>query len=61
VGSLYYLAYAFSHGLKGEVAEQIAWITYTTVVVSVIIHGISATPLMNWYERRIVNEVMSNR
>jgi sodium/hydrogen antiporter len=53
VGSLYYLAYAFGNGLKGELGEQIAWITYTTIVVSVIIHGISSTPLMNWYERDI--------
>ncbi|BAB76531.1 cation:proton antiporter [Anabaena sp. FACHB-709] len=56
VGSLYYLAYAFGHGLKDAVAEEIAWITYTTVVVSVVIHGISATPLMSWYERNIANE-----
>ncbi|MBD2495839.1 sodium:proton antiporter [Nostoc sp. FACHB-280] len=56
VGSLYYLAYAFGNGLKGEVAEQIAWITYTTIVVSVIIHGISATPLMNWYESHIAKQ-----
>ncbi|MBW4646363.1 MAG: sodium:proton antiporter [Goleter apudmare HA4340-LM2] len=56
VGSLYYLAYAFGHELKGETAEQIAWITYTTIVVSVIVHGISATPLMNWYESSIVNQ-----
>jgi len=53
VGSLYYLAYAFGNGLKGQLGEQIAWITYTTIVVSVIVHGISSTPLMNWYERRI--------
>jgi NhaP-type Na+/H+ or K+/H+ antiporter len=56
VGSLYYLAYAFSNGLKGETAEQIAWITYTTIVASVIIHGISSTPLMKWYERNIGNQ-----
>ncbi|MBD2301875.1 sodium:proton antiporter [Nostoc sp. FACHB-87] len=56
VGSLYYLAYAFGNGLKGEVAEQIAWITYTTIVVSVILHGISATPLMNWYEAHIAKQ-----
>ncbi|MBW4569546.1 MAG: sodium:proton antiporter [Tolypothrix carrinoi HA7290-LM1] len=55
VGSLYYLAYAFGNGLKGELGEQIGWITYTTIVVSVIVHGISSTPLMNWYERRIAN------
>ncbi|MBD2353099.1 sodium:proton antiporter [Tolypothrix sp. FACHB-123] len=56
VGSLYYLAYAYGNGLKGNVAEQIAWIIYTTIVVSVIVHGISATPLMNWYERNIAQE-----
>jgi NhaP-type Na+/H+ or K+/H+ antiporter len=53
VGSLYYLAYAFGKGLEGETAEQISWITYTTIVVSVIVHGISATPLMKWYEGSI--------
>jgi sodium/hydrogen antiporter len=56
VGSLYYLAYAFGNGLKGEAGEQIAWITYTTIVASVIIHGISATPLMKWYERSFANQ-----
>ncbi|NEU73450.1 sodium:proton antiporter [Hassallia byssoidea VB512170] len=55
VGSLYYLAYAFGNGLKDKLGEQIGWITYTTIVVSVIVHGISSTPLMNWYERRIAN------
>ncbi|MBM0742354.1 sodium:proton antiporter [Phormidium sp. CLA17] len=53
VGSLYYLAYALGSGLKGEVGEQIAWITFITVIVSVLIHGISSTPLMNRYERHI--------
>jgi sodium/hydrogen antiporter len=51
VGSVYYLTYAMGEGLKGEAAEQIAWITFTTIVFSVILHGISATPLMKWYER----------
>ena len=53
VGSLYYLTYAFGEGLKGELGEEIAWITYTTVAISVIVHGISSTPLMSWYERRV--------
>jgi sodium/hydrogen antiporter len=52
VGSIYYLTYAMGKGLKGEIAEQISWITLITIALSVIIHGISATPLMNWYERK---------
>ena len=53
VGSIYYLCYAFGEGLKDQLGEQIAWITYTTIVISVILHGISSTPLMKWYERRV--------
>lgn len=53
VGSIYYLCYALGEGLKDQMGEQIAWITYTTIVISVILHGISATPLMKWYERRV--------
>ncbi|HBY77361.1 MAG TPA: sodium:proton antiporter, partial [Cyanobacteria bacterium UBA11148] len=53
VGSIYYLSYALGEGLKGEVGEQIAWITFITIVISVVLHGISATPLMNWYEQEI--------
>ncbi|WP_017317957.1 cation:proton antiporter [Mastigocladopsis repens] len=55
VGSLYYLAYAFGNGLKGDLGEQIGWITYSTIVVSVIVHGISSTPLMNWYEHNLAD------
>ncbi|HEY9832731.1 MAG TPA: sodium:proton antiporter [Stenomitos sp.] len=53
VGSLYYLTYAFGKGLQGELGERLAWITYITVVISVIVHGISATPLIKWYEHHI--------
>jgi NhaP-type Na+/H+ or K+/H+ antiporter len=53
VGSLYYLSYALGSGLKGNVGEQIAWITFITIIISVVLHGVSSTPLMNWYERQI--------
>jgi NhaP-type Na+/H+ or K+/H+ antiporter len=50
LGSIYYLTYALGEGVTGETAEQIAWITYTVVVLSIIVYGISAYPLMAWYE-----------
>jgi sodium/hydrogen antiporter len=52
VGSIYYLSYALGEGLKDELGEQIAWITFMTIVASVVLHGVTATPLMNWYDRR---------
>ncbi|BDI14440.1 sodium:proton antiporter [Nostoc cf. commune SO-36] len=54
VGSLYYLSYALGKSLQGDLADKITWITYITIVVSVILHGISATPLMNWYEKTVI-------
>ncbi|VEP12575.1 conserved membrane hypothetical protein [Hyella patelloides LEGE 07179] len=51
LGSIYYLTYALGKGISGNTAEQIAWITYTVVVLSIIVHGISASPLMSWYEK----------
>ncbi|NJR39544.1 MAG: sodium:proton antiporter [Leptolyngbyaceae cyanobacterium CSU_1_4] len=52
VGSIYYLSYALGEGLKDEIGEQIAWITFVTIVISVVLHGVTATYLMNWYERQ---------
>jgi sodium/hydrogen antiporter len=52
VGSLYYLFYALGSGLKDDLGEQIAWITLITIVLSVILHGTSSTPIMKWYERQ---------
>jgi sodium/hydrogen antiporter len=51
LGSIYYLTYALGEGVKGETAEQIVWITLTIVVFSIIIHGITAAPLIAWYEK----------
>jgi sodium/hydrogen antiporter len=53
VGSLYYLFYSLGEGLKDEVGEQIAWITLITVVMSILLHGVTSTPLMDWYNQRI--------
>ncbi len=55
LGSVYYLTYALGKGVTGDPATQITWITYTVVVLSVIVHGISASPLMAWYEEEVKN------
>jgi NhaP-type Na+/H+ or K+/H+ antiporter len=52
IGSLYYLSYAFSQGLGGAAARELADLTLTAVATSIILHGVSAQPAMEWYERR---------
>lgn len=52
IGSLYYLAYAIQNGLDKALAQQLLSITVAVVVASIVVHGISVTPLMMWYEKR---------
>jgi NhaP-type Na+/H+ or K+/H+ antiporter len=53
VGSLYYLTYCLGQGLQDEAGEMIAWLTIIVVTISVTLHGVTSTPLMQWYEHYI--------
>lgn len=61
LGSIYYLTYALGKGVSGESGEQLSWIVYTVVVLSIIFHGISAAPLMAWYESLKPDNPRQNR
>ena len=52
IGSIYYLMYAINHGLPKVLAEQLVAITLVVVSTSIVVHGISVTPLMLLYARR---------
>ena len=50
IGSLYYLFYAISHEIDRGTGQRLLSITVAVVMASVIIHGVSVTPLMRRYE-----------
>lgn len=50
IGSIYYIAYGVNHGEFGS-SERLWAITGLVVLVSVVVHGISATPAMRWLDR----------
>lgn len=52
IGSIYYLMFALNHGLNGPLAELIITVTLAAVSASIILHGVSVTPLMAIYGRR---------
>ncbi|WP_298923373.1 cation:proton antiporter [uncultured Ramlibacter sp.] len=52
IGSLYYLMFAINHGLAPELAQVLTALTLSVVVSSIVLHGISVTPMMAAYERR---------
>jgi len=49
IGSIYYLMYAISHGLPPSLAEDFIAITLITVAVSIVLHGLSVTPITRRY------------
>ncbi len=51
VGSLYYLMYATNHGLPPYLVAPLTALTLSVVVTSIVVHGLSVTPMMAAYER----------
>lgn len=53
VGSLYYLMFAINHGLSEDLSTTLLAITVPVVVTSIVVHGISVTPMMAAYEKAL--------
>jgi NhaP-type Na+/H+ or K+/H+ antiporter len=51
IGSIFYLSFALE---KGEFPQaELLWaILSFTMLVSIVLHGVLATPIMNWLDRR---------
>ena len=52
VGSIYYLAFVLSHGVDAPLARQLVDLTMVVVALSIVLHGVSVTPLMRMYSAR---------
>ena len=52
IGSLYYLMFALQYEWPLAMKERMVSLVLTAVTVSVLVHGISATPLMERYGKR---------
>ena len=50
IGSLYYLSYAIVHGVVGADADRLVGLTLWIVAISIVVHGVSVTPVMRRYE-----------
>ena len=51
-GSLYYAAYALSHGFDAAQGRVVMDVTVAAIATSIVIHGVSATPIMAWHDRQ---------
>ena len=63
LGSVYYLAYAINHGQFGD-SERLWAVTGFIVLVSIVVHGVTSTPLMALIDRpggRAASDAASRR
>lgn len=52
IGSLYYLFYAIEHDVPKETATELIALVFPIVAISIVVHGLSVTPLANLYDKR---------
>jgi sodium/hydrogen antiporter len=52
IGSLFYLAFALAQGVTAALAATLVSACLWTIALSIVVHGISATPLMAWHQAR---------
>jgi NhaP-type Na+/H+ or K+/H+ antiporter len=51
IGSVYYLAYVISQGISQSLAIELASAIFLVVTASILVHGLSAAPLMLRHSR----------
>ena len=56
IGSVYYLMFAETHGLYDGFSERLLGLVLVTITASVVVHGLSVTPVMKWYSGRARRE-----
>ncbi|RWR02307.1 sodium:proton antiporter [[Pantoea] beijingensis] len=54
IGSINYIAYAWMHGVVGADARRMVDMAFTLVVASIVVHGMTVTPLLNRREARLL-------
>ena len=52
IGSICYLMFAINQGLEPALAQSLAGFTVVVVAASIVVHGISVTPVMRRYARK---------
>ena len=52
IGSVYYAVLIARHELEYSVAAELLACVFTVIAASIVVHGVSAAPLMELYQRR---------
>ena len=53
IGSVYYAVFIAGYEIDFGQAEELLACVFTVIAASIVIHGVSAAPLMEFYQRRL--------
>ncbi|WP_411705631.1 cation:proton antiporter [Edaphovirga cremea] len=53
IGSINYIAYAYTHGLQGADASRMVDMAFTLIAASIVVHGVTVSPLLKWRQAGI--------
>ena len=56
IGSVYYLMFAETHELYDGFTDRLLGLVLVTIATSIVVHGLSVTPIMAWYSKRAKRE-----
>jgi NhaP-type Na+/H+ or K+/H+ antiporter len=56
IGSIFYLSYAISHGLKESDARALSAFALVVIAASIFLHGVTVTPLMRAFREKAPEE-----
>ncbi len=59
IGSLYYLSYALREGIPQPIAAEISALTVSVIAISIVVHGISAQPILDRYEKSLTRQAQT--
>jgi sodium/hydrogen antiporter len=51
IGTIYYICYAITHGAPDDATRAVIDASLVTIALSILLHGVSATPVMEHYQR----------
>ncbi len=61
IGSVYYLAHAITHGIPATLADDLSNLVLWTIVASIVVHGVSVTPIMTRYDSYVTRRMDRRR
>jgi NhaP-type Na+/H+ or K+/H+ antiporter len=59
VGSMYYLMYGMTTGVEPSTAGLLIGLTLATIAMSIVVHGLSVTPMMKYYVEKTSTRTMN--